>query len=150
EPPNVAALVQRGGVMIMSLRYGPIPPGRRLFAVPADATVHLATSEGLRLTLQREGQDSIVGRPAAILVLVGRYGLSTSWPDLFRPSPQHGAVMDGRNKSGHDDVATRWAKLRIAAPTACTSQPLCRPQQRPHRGFASGQLIRLHACRRVM
>ena len=47
--PNVAALVQRGGVMIMSLRYGPIPPGRRLFAVPADATVHLATSEGLRL-----------------------------------------------------------------------------------------------------
>jgi hypothetical protein len=35
----------------------------------------------------------------AILVLVGRYGLSTSWPDLFRPSPQHGAAMDGRNKS---------------------------------------------------
>ena len=23
--------------------------------------------------------------------------------------------MDGRNKSGHDDVATRWAKMRIAA-----------------------------------
>jgi hypothetical protein len=33
---------------------------------------------------------------------------------LFRPSPQHGAAMDGRNKSGHDDVATRWAKMRIA------------------------------------
>jgi hypothetical protein len=66
--------------------------------------------------------DPAHGRPA-ILVLVGRYGLSTSWPDLFRPSPQHGAAMDGRNKhapgrltrgSGHDDVATRWAKMRIA------------------------------------
>src|ERR1039457_1986569 len=55
-----------------------------------------------------------VGEPGT-LVLVGRYGLSTSWPDLFRPSPQHGAAMDGRNKSGHDDVATRWAKMRIAA-----------------------------------
>src|ERR1039457_4107898 len=53
-------------------------------------------------------------RPA-ILVVVGRYGLSTSWPDLFRPSPQHGAAMDGRDKSGHDDVATRWGKMRIAA-----------------------------------
>src|ERR1017187_4002706 len=51
---------------------------------------------------------------AAILVLVGRYGLSSSWRDLFRPSPQHGAAMDGRNKSGHDDVATGWTKMRIA------------------------------------
>src|ERR1019366_6594849 len=60
-------------------------------------------------------QKVVDGRPEpAILVLVGRYGLSTSWPDLFRPSPQHGAAMDGRNKSGHDDVATRWAKMRIA------------------------------------
>ena len=59
-------------------------------------------------------RDSLARRPA-ILVLVGRYGLSTSWPGLSRPSPQHGAAMDGRNKSGHDDVATRWAKMRIAA-----------------------------------
>ena len=41
--------------------------------------------------------DSAVGWASAILVLVGRYGLSTSWPYLFRPSPQHGAAMDGRN-----------------------------------------------------
>jgi hypothetical protein len=63
----------------------------------------------------RGGEIHPTPAAAAILVLVGRYGLSTSWPDLFRPSPQHGAAMDGRNKSDHDHVATRWAKMRIAA-----------------------------------
>ena len=34
--PNVAALVRNGGVMIMSLRHGPVPPGRRMFEVSAE------------------------------------------------------------------------------------------------------------------
>ena len=64
------------------------------------------------------------GTPA-ILILVGPHGLSTSWPDLFRPSPQHGASMDGRPRNqsgdGHDDVVTRCPKMRIAAGTRRTA-----------------------------
>lgn len=56
--PNVASLVQRGGVMILSLRYGPVPKGRRMFTVPADETARLAGSEGLRLVLQHEARAS--------------------------------------------------------------------------------------------
>ena len=56
--PNVASLVQRDGVMIMWLRYGPVPKGRRMFAVSADETVRLAEPEGLRVVLRHEGQLS--------------------------------------------------------------------------------------------
>jgi SAM-dependent methyltransferase len=61
--PNVASLVQPGGVMIMSLRYGPIPSGRRMFAVPADETVLLAAASGLLVTLRREGLAARLGQP---------------------------------------------------------------------------------------
>ncbi|MBV9685742.1 MAG: class I SAM-dependent methyltransferase [Alphaproteobacteria bacterium] len=44
--PNVAALVRNGGVMIMSLRHGPVPPGRRMFEVPAEETIALAQPLG--------------------------------------------------------------------------------------------------------
>ena len=56
--PAVARLVQPGGVMIMSLRYGPVPTGRRMFAVAAEETVGLAEQEGLRLVLKREALSS--------------------------------------------------------------------------------------------
>jgi SAM-dependent methyltransferase len=61
--PNVASLVQPGGVMIMSLRYGPIPSGRRMFAVRADETVLLAAASGLLVTLRREGLAARLGQP---------------------------------------------------------------------------------------
>jgi len=56
--PNVASLVQRDGVMIMWLRYGPVPKGRRMFAVSADETVRLAGSEGLRVVVKGEARAS--------------------------------------------------------------------------------------------
>jgi SAM-dependent methyltransferase len=52
--PNVAALLAEGGVMILSLRHGPVPPGRRMFEVSADETIGLARTEGLSLVLQEE------------------------------------------------------------------------------------------------
>jgi SAM-dependent methyltransferase len=61
--PNVASLVRPGGVMVMSLRYGPVPQGRRMFAVPADETVLSAEASGLRLVLQRESLDAVLARP---------------------------------------------------------------------------------------
>ncbi|MBV8536919.1 MAG: class I SAM-dependent methyltransferase [Alphaproteobacteria bacterium] len=39
---RVADMVDEGGAMILSLRYGPVPPGRRMFAVSADETIGLA------------------------------------------------------------------------------------------------------------
>jgi SAM-dependent methyltransferase len=51
--PNVAALVSPGGVMIMSLRHGPVPVGRRMFEVTAAETTALAQAQDLRLLLNR-------------------------------------------------------------------------------------------------
>lgn len=56
--PRIAALLAEGGVMILSLRHGPVPPGRRMFEVFADETIALAEAEGLR-TVLHEHRGSI-------------------------------------------------------------------------------------------
>jgi SAM-dependent methyltransferase len=61
--PRVAALLRPGGVMIMSLRYGPVPPGRRMFAVSAEETIQLAGAEGLQSILKFETADGLLRRP---------------------------------------------------------------------------------------
>jgi SAM-dependent methyltransferase len=61
--PNVASLVSPGGVMSLSLRYGPVPPGRRMLAVSADETISLARKEGLELVFSRSHLDSALKRP---------------------------------------------------------------------------------------
>src|ERR1700719_2737872 len=43
--PRVARLVRGGGVMVLTLRHGPVPPGRRMFEVTADETTRLAAAE---------------------------------------------------------------------------------------------------------
>jgi hypothetical protein len=52
--PRVAGLVRKGGVMLLTLRHGPVPPGRRMFDVSAEETIQLAEAEGLSLTLKLE------------------------------------------------------------------------------------------------
>lgn len=49
--PQVASLLRNGGVLIMSLRHGPVPPRRRMFAVSAAETIQLAHAHGLRSIL---------------------------------------------------------------------------------------------------
>ena len=61
--PRVASLVRKGGVMILSLRHGPVPPGRRMFDVSAEETIQLATAEGLSLALALENQPGFFQRP---------------------------------------------------------------------------------------
>src|SRR6266851_223881 len=56
--PNVAALVRQGGVMIMTLRHGPVPPGRRMFEVSAEETIGLAQPLGLRCVLNRQANST--------------------------------------------------------------------------------------------
>ena len=50
--PRVAKLLRAEGVLALSLRHGPVPPGRRMFEVTADETIGLAQTEGLRLLLR--------------------------------------------------------------------------------------------------
>ena len=57
--PNVSALVRNGGVVIMSLRHGPVPPGRRMFEVTAEETIALAQHSNLFCTLNREAESSL-------------------------------------------------------------------------------------------
>jgi SAM-dependent methyltransferase len=61
--PHVASLVRPGGVMIMSLRYGPVPKGWRMFAVSTDETTTLAEASGLWPVLKYESLDGALGRP---------------------------------------------------------------------------------------
>jgi hypothetical protein len=49
--PNVSSLVHEGGVLIMSLRHGPIPRGRRMFDVLAEETTQLPSLLGLQPVL---------------------------------------------------------------------------------------------------
>ena len=51
--PRVAGLARPGGTAMLSLRYGPVPVGRRMFAVPPEETVELAAESGLRLVFNR-------------------------------------------------------------------------------------------------
>ncbi|MFD1968456.1 class I SAM-dependent methyltransferase [Trinickia caryophylli] len=45
--PAVASLLAPGGVVVMSLRHGPVPAGRRMFDVSAEETLALGRSVGL-------------------------------------------------------------------------------------------------------
>jgi protein-L-isoaspartate O-methyltransferase len=49
---RLGELVRPGGRMIMSLRHGPIPAGRRMFAVSGDETIRLGKAAGFRLLLE--------------------------------------------------------------------------------------------------
>ena len=63
--PAVASLVRPGGVLILSLRHGPMPAGRRMFEVSAEETIALAAREGLRMPRQhghRLGSGRQAGR----------------------------------------------------------------------------------------
>ena len=49
--PAVAALLAPCGLLILSLRHGPVPPGRRMFDVSAGETIALGRGHGLEPVL---------------------------------------------------------------------------------------------------
>jgi SAM-dependent methyltransferase len=60
--PAVASLVRPDGVLLLSLRHGPVPDGRRMFEVTAEETIALAAREGLTclvnvVTSSRQGPE---------------------------------------------------------------------------------------------
>lgn len=56
--PNLASLVRAGGVMIMKIRHGPIPPGRRMFDISAAETIELAGMQNLQPVLNLRTESS--------------------------------------------------------------------------------------------
>jgi SAM-dependent methyltransferase len=56
--PNLATLVRAGGVMIMKVRHGPVPAGRRMFEVLPDETIELAQTQGLHPVLNIRTESS--------------------------------------------------------------------------------------------
>ncbi|MFB7469701.1 class I SAM-dependent methyltransferase [Kitasatospora sp. NPDC056184] len=60
RPPAMDALtglLAPGGHLFLTLRHGPVPPGRRMYDVPADETLSLARSRGLHPVLHTERPD---------------------------------------------------------------------------------------------
>ena len=52
---RIEPMIAKDGILALSLRHGPVPPGRRMFAVADDEVVALATSHGLEGTLLMQG-----------------------------------------------------------------------------------------------
>lgn len=55
---RIAGLLAPGGLLIIKIRQGPIPEGRRIFAVGAAETIALAKQNGLEPILHEDNQDS--------------------------------------------------------------------------------------------
>lgn len=55
----LAALLAPQGQILMSLRHGPVPPGRRMFDVPAQETIALAADHGLSSHHLSEREDML-------------------------------------------------------------------------------------------
>jgi protein-L-isoaspartate O-methyltransferase len=56
--PRLASLLRTGGIMVMKIRHGPVPPGRRMFHVSAEETINLAQLQGLEPILLLTGERS--------------------------------------------------------------------------------------------
>jgi SAM-dependent methyltransferase len=64
--PNVASLLRPQGLLAMTLRYGPVPFGRRMFEVSAAETIALAVESGLELLLE-EDAPSLLKRAVPVM-----------------------------------------------------------------------------------
>jgi SAM-dependent methyltransferase len=56
--PNLAGLVRPRGTMIMKVRHGPVPQGRRMFEIPSEETIELAQMHGLQPVLNLRTESS--------------------------------------------------------------------------------------------
>jgi len=56
--PNLASLVQARGVVIMKIRHGPVPEGRRMFEISPEETIGLARMQGLDPVLNMRTESS--------------------------------------------------------------------------------------------
>lgn len=55
--PVLASLMAPGARLLMSIRHGPVPEGRRMFEVTGAETIALAERQGLRLIRERHTES---------------------------------------------------------------------------------------------
>jgi SAM-dependent methyltransferase len=60
---RVSCLLRAGSTLLLSLRHGPFPDGRRMFHVSPDETIELARGEGLVMGAAQTYQRDFFGRP---------------------------------------------------------------------------------------
>jgi SAM-dependent methyltransferase len=64
---SLAALLRRGGTLIMRVRHGPVPPGRRMFEIPDEETIELAGAHDLQTVLNLRAESTLqVNRDAGV------------------------------------------------------------------------------------
>jgi 2-polyprenyl-3-methyl-5-hydroxy-6-metoxy-1,4-benzoquinol methylase len=63
--PNVAALAKSGAAVVMTLRHGPVPSGRRMFEVSTDETIELAATYALYPVLNQHRESTQAQNRAA-------------------------------------------------------------------------------------
>ena len=56
---TLAALLQTGGTLILRVRHGAVPPGRRMFEIPDDETVELAGAHDLHMVLNLRAESAL-------------------------------------------------------------------------------------------
>ena len=56
--PNLAGLVREGGTVVMKIRHGPVPAGRRMFEITPEETIELARMQSLNPVLNLRTQSS--------------------------------------------------------------------------------------------
>ncbi|MFF8716795.1 class I SAM-dependent methyltransferase [Streptomyces sp. NPDC015184] len=67
---RLVGLLGRGGRVVLSLRHGPIPAGRRMFPVSAEETISLAQGHGLDVVHETRREDPH-GRPGVTWTYLG-------------------------------------------------------------------------------
>lgn len=63
--PVVASLLAPGGLLVMSLRHGPVPVGRTMFGVSPEETVALAEAQGLRCLVNLHSESRLAANREA-------------------------------------------------------------------------------------
>ncbi len=63
--PHLAALVREGGTVIMKIRHGPVPAGRRMFEITPEETIGLARMQGLHPVVNLRTESSQEANRAA-------------------------------------------------------------------------------------
>ena len=56
---SLAALLRRGGTLIMRVRHGPVPQGRRMFEIPDEETIELAGAHDLHTVLNQRVESAL-------------------------------------------------------------------------------------------
>nr|WP_315854877.1 class I SAM-dependent methyltransferase [Burkholderia latens] len=89
---TVDSLLRDDGMIVMSLRHGPVPDGRRMFDVSAAETVRLARNHHYRTVLNIETES--------VQHANRRRGVTWSWLAFVKASGGGNAGRSGRSDSG--------------------------------------------------